>query len=82
MTIGGSIFLIAVGAILKFAVTATVAGISIQTVGVILMIAGIIGLLIGLFLLTQRRGQVAAVPVQTATYQDPNVPPPPPPAAY
>ncbi|MGH2959213.1 MAG: DUF6458 family protein, partial [Solirubrobacterales bacterium] len=40
MTIGGSIFLIAVGAILKFAVTATVAGIDIQVVGVILMVAG------------------------------------------
>jgi Domain of unknown function (DUF6458) len=53
MTIGASIFLIAVGAILKYAVTATVAGIEIQTVGLILMIAGIVGLLIGLFLLTQ-----------------------------
>lgn len=80
MTIGGSIFLIAVGAILKFAVTATVAGISIQTVGVILMIAGIVGLLIGLFLMTQQRGRAAAV--TTTTYNDPNVPPPPPPTAY
>jgi hypothetical protein len=60
MTIGTSIFLIAVGAILKFAVTATVAGIEIQTVGVILMVAGAIGLVIGLFLLTQadRRREV------------------------
>jgi Domain of unknown function (DUF6458) len=53
MTIGASIFLIAVGAILKYAVTATVAGIEIQTVGLILMIAGVVGLVIGLFLLTQ-----------------------------
>ncbi len=53
MTIGSSIFLIAVGAILKYAVTATVAGIEIQTIGLILMIAGAIGLIIGLFLLTQ-----------------------------
>lgn len=50
MTIGGSIFLIAVGAILKFAVTATVAGINIQTVGVILMIAGAIGLVAGIIM--------------------------------
>jgi hypothetical protein len=57
MTIGSSIFLIAVGAILKFAVTATVAGIEIQTVGLILMIAGAIGLVIGLFLMTQDRGR-------------------------
>jgi hypothetical protein len=42
--LGTSIFLIAVGAILRFAVTATVAGISIQTVGVILMVVGVLGL--------------------------------------
>jgi hypothetical protein len=60
MTVGASIFLIAVGAILRYAVTTTVAGIDIQTVGLILMIAGIIGLLIGLFILateTRRRDQ-------------------------
>jgi hypothetical protein len=44
MSIGSSIFLIAVGAILRYAVTATVSGISIQTVGLILMLAGILGL--------------------------------------
>jgi beta-lactamase regulating signal transducer with metallopeptidase domain len=60
MTIGASIFLIAVGAILKYAVNATVSGIEIQTIGLILMIAGVVGLLIGLFLLTQteRRREV------------------------
>lgn len=55
MTIGMSIFLIALGAILAFAVTATVAGIEIQTVGVILMVAGAIGLVIGLFLFASDR---------------------------
>jgi L-cystine uptake protein TcyP (sodium:dicarboxylate symporter family) len=50
MYIGPSIFLIAIGAILKYAVTATLAGISIQTVGVILMVAGGIGLIASLFL--------------------------------
>jgi len=49
MGLGTSIFLIALGAILKFAVTATVSGISIATVGTILIIVGIIGLLISLF---------------------------------
>jgi uncharacterized protein DUF6458 len=49
MYVGTSIFLIAVGAILAFAVTATVAGIEIQTAGVILMIVGGIGLLVSLF---------------------------------
>jgi hypothetical protein len=55
MTIGGSIFLIALGAILKYAVDVTVSGIEIQTIGLILMIAGVVGLVIGLFLLTQTR---------------------------
>jgi len=50
MYIGSSIFLIALGAILKFAVTATVAGFSIQTAGVILIVAGVVGLLVSLFL--------------------------------
>jgi hypothetical protein len=61
MTIGASIFLIAVGAILKYAVTATLAGVDIQTVGVILMVAGAAGLLIGLFLLTSDRRQTDRV---------------------
>lgn len=55
MTFGSSLFLIAVGAILKFAVTATVAGIDIQTVGVILMVVGVVGLLVGVVLLLNRR---------------------------
>jgi membrane protein implicated in regulation of membrane protease activity len=48
MSIGGSISLIAVGAILRYAVTATVSGISIQTIGLILMLAGILGLVLSL----------------------------------
>ena len=45
MGIGVSVFLFAVGAILTFAVNATVSGIDIATVGVILMIAGALGLI-------------------------------------
>jgi hypothetical protein len=56
MAIGTSLFLIAVGAILRYAVDATVAGLDIQTAGLILMIIGVAGLVIGLFLLTQARG--------------------------
>ncbi len=67
MGIGTSIFLIAVGAILKFAVKTDVSGIEISTVGVILMIVGAIGLLISLLYMTmwadRRRGTVAAEPV-------------------
>lgn len=50
MSIGASIALIAVGAILRFAVDADVQGIEIATVGLILMIAGIIGLVISLIM--------------------------------
>ena len=48
MSIGVSIFLIAAGAILRYAVTAEVSGVELQTVGLILMIVGIIGLVISL----------------------------------
>jgi beta-lactamase regulating signal transducer with metallopeptidase domain len=48
MGIGTSIFLIALGAILKYAVNAEVSGLEISTIGLILMIVGIIGLLISL----------------------------------
>ncbi|HWW53868.1 MAG TPA: DUF6458 family protein [Acidimicrobiales bacterium] len=44
MGIGLSIFLVAVGAILTFAVSATVSGVNIATVGVVLMIVGGLGL--------------------------------------
>jgi Domain of unknown function (DUF6458) len=50
--IGTSIFLIALGAILKYAVTATVEGVNVNTVGVILMVVGIIGLLLSLLWIT------------------------------
>jgi hypothetical protein len=49
--IGTSIFLIAAGAILRYAVTVTVSGVELQTVGLILMIVGIIGLVISLAVL-------------------------------
>ena len=44
MGIGASVFLIAIGAILAFAVDLSVSGLDLSTIGVILMIAGAIGL--------------------------------------
>jgi membrane-bound ClpP family serine protease len=66
MYIGTSIFLIAVGAILKFAVTATVAGIDIQTAGVILMVVGAVALVISLMeqLIWADRRRTRAVEVE------------------
>lgn len=60
MSLGTSLFLFAVGAILYFAVTASVSGISLQTVGLILMIIGVVGVVLSLFWMTvwadRRRG--------------------------
>ena len=60
MGIGTSIFLIAVGAILKFAVTDTVSGIELATIGLILIVVGILGLAISLLYANSvgRRGAV------------------------
>jgi Flp pilus assembly protein protease CpaA len=63
LTIGTSLFLIAVGAILKFAVTAHVEGINLQTVGVILMVVGAVGLAIGLVLLARARSASIPPPI-------------------
>ena len=52
MQLGTSIFLIAAGAILKYAVTASVSGVSLETVGVILMVVGVIGLLLSILMMT------------------------------
>jgi beta-lactamase regulating signal transducer with metallopeptidase domain len=62
MSIGTSTVLIAAGAILRYAVTASVEGITLTTVGLILMIVGIVGLLISLLYLfawRPRRGYPA-----------------------
>ena len=48
MGIGVSIFLIALGAILAFAVNAEVSGIDVQTVGWILLAVGIIGIVLSM----------------------------------
>jgi sulfite exporter TauE/SafE len=52
MALGTSLFLIAVGAILRFAVSDSLEGIDIPTIGLILIVIGIIGLLISLFTMT------------------------------
>ena len=87
MTIGAGIFLIAVGAILRYATNLNVEGISIDTVGLILMIAGAAGLVLGFFQEVvwsgrqERREAEArrtAQEQQAAQQQQGNPPPPPP----
>jgi len=50
MAVGTSLFLIALGAILRFAVQDSIEGVDLSTVGVILMIVGAVGLVIGLWM--------------------------------
>jgi hypothetical protein len=58
MGIGVSVFLIAVGAILAFAVNASTPGANLDTIGIILMIAGGLGLLVSLAFAGAHRGAV------------------------
>ncbi|GAA3951863.1 hypothetical protein GCM10023085_38110 [Actinomadura viridis] len=64
MTIGGSLALIIIGAILTYAVDYQFSGVDIRVVGIILMIGGLAGLIIGIFRIATARRR----------------PPPPPPA--
>jgi hypothetical protein len=66
MSFGASLFLITVGAILHFAVTATLVGIDIQVVGTILIVVGVIGFVISLWMYFSRRP--AAGPPQPPRY--------------
>ncbi|OUZ06653.1 hypothetical protein BHE97_18740 [Aeromicrobium sp. PE09-221] len=64
MYIGGSLFLLAIGAILAFAVQDAVNGIDLVTTGYILMGVGVLGLVLSLLLAGRagRRGRDAPPP--------------------
>jgi hypothetical protein len=64
MGIGGSIFLLALGAILAFAVNAEFSGIDINVVGYVLMLAGLIGLIITVWYWNSRRRSTTVVQQQ------------------
>ena len=72
MTIGTSLLLIALGAILRFAVTASVSGVDVQTVGLILLVVGVIGLVLSVAwtMLWSRPG-----PRRAAVARDPHTAP-------
>ena len=70
MSIGASLFLIAIGAILYFAVDADISGLEISTVGLILMVIGIIGLLISLFFLASWRERRRTAVVERPVVRD------------
>jgi hypothetical protein len=60
MGIGASIFLVAVGAILTFALEVEVAGIDLDVVGWILIAAGVLGLVLTLLIWGPRRRAVVS----------------------
>jgi Domain of unknown function (DUF6458) len=71
MGIGVSIFLIAVGAILAFAVNYDIGGLDIHVVGYILMIVGVIGLIMTAFIFGPRnRAGSGGVVEERRTYDD------------
>ena len=73
MRIGASMFLIAVGAIMRFAVTPHYShGVNWGTIGVILMIVGVAGALLTVALLTtRRRTEVTVRGERPRTYVEP-----------
>jgi hypothetical protein len=73
MSIGASIFLIAVGAIVRYAFTFEIEGVDREALGLILMIAGAIGLALSILytmMWSNRRRHDEA-------HYDPAAPPPP-----
>ncbi|MET8152873.1 DUF6458 family protein [Actinoplanes sp. NPDC049668] len=91
MGIGGSIFLLALGAILAFAVNAEISGLDINVVGYVLMLAGLVGLVVTIWFWNSRR-RPAVVRTQQPVMREGEVveeyhettrrqPPPPPPYA-
>jgi uncharacterized protein (DUF983 family) len=64
MSLGPSIFLIAVGAIIRYGLTFHVSGVSRPVIGLILMIAGIVGVVLSLIYMATVRGRVARGPYE------------------
>jgi hypothetical protein len=75
MRIGAGIFLIVVGAILTFAVHAKVAGLDLQVVGWVLMLAGLAGLVF-FFVLRNRQGPARVITTEHRSNDDDLTQPP------
>jgi uncharacterized YccA/Bax inhibitor family protein len=71
MTYGGSVALIVIGAILRFAISYSPSAVNLQLVGVILMIAGAVGLIVSLvWMFGRRRRTVTTTPRTTEVYEE------------
>ena len=64
MTLGTSIFLIAVGAIIRYGLAFHVSGVSRSTIGLILIIAGIVGVVLSLIYMATARRRVVGGPYE------------------
>jgi hypothetical protein len=64
MTIGTSIFLIAVGAIIRYALTFHVTGVSRPVIGLILILVGIVGVVLSLIYMATARRRVVGGPYE------------------
>jgi hypothetical protein len=70
-SIGASLFMIAVGAILRYAVSDAINGVSLATIGLILMIVGIVGLVISLLMFFSADRRAGGRVVERDRYVDP-----------
>ena len=73
MSIGASLFMIAVGAILRYAVSDSIEGIDLPVIGLILMIVGVVGLLISLFMLANASRRTGVVERDRNVERDPRL---------
>ena len=72
MALGTSLFLIAVGAILRFAVADAVSGVDLSTIGIILIVVGVVGMIISFFTMTLwRRDRGGVVEERRVVERDP-----------
>ena len=79
VTIGGSIALIIIGAILKWGITWKPKNIDLEAIGVILMIGGVASLLVAIYFVVRRNRRTAGTQVyEERRYTEPPPPPPPP----
>jgi hypothetical protein len=80
MRLGGALFLIALGAILAWAVNVSTSGFNVNTAGIILLVVGVLGLIAEvIYRSTRRRTDViheSPVGTRRSTYSEP------PPRAY
>jgi hypothetical protein len=71
MALGTALFLIAVGAILRYAVSDSLEGIDLPTIGLILMIVGVVGMVISFFMMTMWNRDRDVVDRRTVDRRDP-----------